>query len=581
MKLIVNVKTKPFFVISFIVCCVPAWAEDQPTLAIRETIPNIECYSIEGLPVSLHAPEQKKQLLIFFDSRGSDVLSVLAEYKIVCLRFHDYGLNCLAIATDEHEDTVIDLSERLNLPWPTVLDRLEDDSRITETLGVPAIPYTILVDANGKILAHRMMRELIHETLAILLNIPLDEAPMPVLVPPKPVQPETQRGPVFFPTTFKEPYLARLGTEQERDHAEHCKRNFRIISLALTRYRDEHDGRLPHWLSELYPDYLHDENVLLCPHNPNPPLSPLKDPHKPCSYVYEFADAKPVEASVREWRTEQLQEYGDRVPVIRCFNHPRSINLTYGGEIVFYDFLWESQLDNGKTLDGLEASIRCRLRRIASAFSRFLEERSMPPGELSELTPRYLGDTSNLIDPNTQREFEYTLSAGSGRRDEWMSSLDAYGDYLPIVRVHDIYENKIVINLGYGGEIWESGEDWKSDIGKVKLLPTPPKPTPTATPRPRPAYLPIKELDDPIEDSLVIKGLKISQVLRMLYNESGIVFDVKHEGNSTIDLSLSNCTYRDVLDSVLPLLGLRYRRQPDGSVVIDLRENIESKQTND
>lgn len=40
--------------------------------------------------------------------------------------------------------------------------------------------------------------------------------------------------------------------------------NLHQLSLALTIYQDDHDGRSPAWLSNLYPDYLNSQEIYIC-----------------------------------------------------------------------------------------------------------------------------------------------------------------------------------------------------------------------------------------------------------------------------------------------------------------------------
>lgn len=46
---------------------------------------------------------------------------------------------------------------------------------------------------------------------------------------------------------------------------EKCSRNLRMIGSALHRFAGEHGDELPYNLAELYPDYISDKNIFVCP----------------------------------------------------------------------------------------------------------------------------------------------------------------------------------------------------------------------------------------------------------------------------------------------------------------------------
>lgn len=51
---------------------------------------------------------------------------------------------------------------------------------------------------------------------------------------------------------------------RERAHQTHCINNLHQFSLALTMYQNENEGRVPDWLSNLYPKYIDKKDVYVC-----------------------------------------------------------------------------------------------------------------------------------------------------------------------------------------------------------------------------------------------------------------------------------------------------------------------------
>ena len=67
----------------------------------------------------------------------------------------------------------------------------------------------------------------------------------------------------------------------------------------------------------------------------------IPDQRVKTAYHYEFSPGKipkvvqegfgESDMSMAEWKTLQMKLVGDEVPMVRCFNHPKSVNLTVGG----------------------------------------------------------------------------------------------------------------------------------------------------------------------------------------------------------------------------------------------------------
>ena len=131
----------------------------------------------------------------------------------------------------------------------------------------------------------------------------------------------------------------------------------RVIGKAVKGYRSEHNGEMPNWLSDLYPKYLQDPNLLLCPADEtegSPARYPaFKDPKMPCSYLYEFNPMKstwlaflfginpPKDLTIKEEKTIELRYFGDLVPVVRCRHHGLQVlNLGYDGKVYLSPGEW-------------------------------------------------------------------------------------------------------------------------------------------------------------------------------------------------------------------------------------------------
>jgi hypothetical protein len=133
-----------------------------------------------------------------------------------------------------------------------------------------------------------------------------------------------------------------------------CKKNLEKIGVAIEAYRKDHHD-IPNALSDLVPKYLADTNALVCPvckRTGEKSSVGVLDTKVYSSYLFEFApvpmpdgikNAFPgVDMTMRDWKKQQMQVAGTKVPIVRCFLHlPVALNLSYAGEIYESPMLWE------------------------------------------------------------------------------------------------------------------------------------------------------------------------------------------------------------------------------------------------
>jgi len=163
-----------------------------------------------------------------------------------------------------------------------------------------------------------------------------------------------------------------IAAPAEREHLKkECMENLRAIGKAIIAYRNDHNGEMPDWISELYPKYLQAPKILICPVDKtggSPAIyTAYKDPKMPCSYLYEFNPMKflqeggyyegclfdinpPKNLTFKERKTIELKYFGNTLPVVHCCHHSHGgirhiLNLGYDGEISIssYPGKWPNQ----------------------------------------------------------------------------------------------------------------------------------------------------------------------------------------------------------------------------------------------
>jgi hypothetical protein len=146
-------------------------------------------------------------------------------------------------------------------------------------------------------------------------------------------------GNLFFcPLAF-----AALSPEAE---ATQCRENLRLIFDAIQRFRRENKD-LPDDLPQLVPKCLSDPKALICPAakrlgtvSSDVSAIGVGRAVRGSSYVYEFRRTPIPEViaggssrTMREWKQLQMTLLGSEVPMVRCHNHARDLNLSFGGPI--------------------------------------------------------------------------------------------------------------------------------------------------------------------------------------------------------------------------------------------------------
>jgi len=141
------------------------------------------------------------------------------------------------------------------------------------------------------------------------------------------------------------------GTTNSADKAA-CQQQLNIIYGAIQEYQ-RRNQKLPDWLSDLVPDFIHDRNVLVCPFVMNTGnlkkwketlrSSVFGDPAS-CTYAYEFCSEKissvpPI--TCREYKQRQMGLVGLSVPIVRCIAHRPILNLAFDGNIYESPREWE------------------------------------------------------------------------------------------------------------------------------------------------------------------------------------------------------------------------------------------------
>ena len=165
------------------------------------------------------------------------------------------------------------------------------------------------------------------------------------------------------PTSSEAPPDRTTKAGQIDENVEICKGHLIEIGKALQAYQKEHDD-FPEWLSELYPKYLPDANILLCPADKvggRALFPPNIDPKMPVSYGYG------LRPGYRESTPKNRAMYGDVIPLVRCRHHTdqpfECLNLSFAFKVYPSSRVWEYTPEDmygtpEKTIEALENGLQ-------------------------------------------------------------------------------------------------------------------------------------------------------------------------------------------------------------------------------
>lgn len=228
------------------------------------------------------------------------------------------------------------------------------------------------------------------------------------------------------------PAPAADDTDGER---EACRKNLGKIYDAIQAYRRDHKD-LPSWISDLVPQYLKDPNVLICPatrRTGNVNTLGTEDPKISTTYLYQFSDG-PIPKVVpggeghtmKDWKRRQMGLVGSIVPMVRCHNHGRTLNVSFDGKIYDSEGSWEGAHQN--VLDTAELFPN-RIYASEAANAAAARAKAAIP-QRGTNTPANLIDLSRYYNASLSESWHPSAPGGVPSNNlEWLpSGIQKFGD---------------------------------------------------------------------------------------------------------------------------------------------------------
>ncbi|NMM49243.1 TlpA disulfide reductase family protein [Marinigracilibium pacificum] len=161
---------------------VSAYEESYPNadfyMPVKDELAKASKLAIGAMAPDFSLPTPEGDSVSLSDFRGEYVLvdfwaqwckpcrmenpNVVAAYN----KYHEKGFQILGVSLDRSRDKWLQAIEEDNLTWTQVSELSATQSKVADLYNITGIPFSILVDPDGKIVAKNLRGELLHSKLA-------------------------------------------------------------------------------------------------------------------------------------------------------------------------------------------------------------------------------------------------------------------------------------------------------------------------------------------------------------------------------------------------------------------------------
>jgi peroxiredoxin len=137
---------------------------------IGQVAPDITMVSPEGNTISLSSLRGKVVLVDFWASWCGPCRKEMPNVVRAYSKFKNKGFEIFGVSLDQDKGRWVEAIAKDGITWPQVSDLQQWNSPVVKQYGIQGIPYTVLLDKEGKILAKNLRGDDLEKKLAEVLN---------------------------------------------------------------------------------------------------------------------------------------------------------------------------------------------------------------------------------------------------------------------------------------------------------------------------------------------------------------------------------------------------------------------------
>jgi len=137
---------------------------------IGQEAPDITMTSPEGKDISLTSLRGKVVLIDFWASWCGPCRKEMPNVVKAYAKFKKKGFEIFGVSLDQDKGRWVEAIANDGITWPQVSDLQQWNSPVVKLYNIQGIPYTVLLDKEGKILAKNLRGEELEKKLAEVLN---------------------------------------------------------------------------------------------------------------------------------------------------------------------------------------------------------------------------------------------------------------------------------------------------------------------------------------------------------------------------------------------------------------------------
>jgi peroxiredoxin len=138
--------------------CATRW---NPTTPVED--PETTKINAEPVAVTMTTPEILKKLrgngtgklllVNFWATWCGPCVAEMPNMEAAYKKYHGKGFDIIGVSLDKNDEAITKFTEARKLPWPSI--NVADSEKLADRYGVNAIPFPVLVDAQGRVVSLR------------------------------------------------------------------------------------------------------------------------------------------------------------------------------------------------------------------------------------------------------------------------------------------------------------------------------------------------------------------------------------------------------------------------------------------